>query len=329
MVEDSEFRFVGDAAILQLGATPLAQPWNATGGDQPWGTLILHNYIHDIGIYGKQGAGFVQALAGRSNLTNNVIFSGPRAGVEWLDGMGGGNHFMGNLLFALNRETTDHGCTNSWDRVPYLSRDPDSGVVTLGAALNTMARNFLICDYQCTWPLDHDDGSNAYFDSYNFLVYGGAKNFLGHSKTSMHNVYVLPDGKPIEGASVVSQTGGPTGGKHCANNDGAVPLPSPRASGYNETYAFNTCILASGDTSIYAYDNCNPKALAGTVDMTANNTFLIWGPNASLDIGLTCSGEKMNLPEYQQRGYDVGSTVAAAPPASVVLGWGRQLLGMP
>ena len=38
----------------------------------------------------------------------------------------------------------------------------------------------------------HDDGSCYYHDSYNVLLYGGAKNYLGHDKTAEHNLYLFP-----------------------------------------------------------------------------------------------------------------------------------------
>ena len=58
----------------------------------------------------------------------------------------------------------------------------------------------IICNWECTWPLDHDDGSQEYHDSFNFLLYGGAKNYMGRNKASTDSVYIDPDGKPSEGA---------------------------------------------------------------------------------------------------------------------------------
>jgi len=93
--------------------------------------------------------------------------------------------------------------------------------------------------------------------------------------------------------------------------------------------------LANAATSIYAYDECKPGALGGnTVDITCNNTFLVWWPpNGSLppnvSVGFECSGEDISLSQYQQQGYEKGSTVAAAPSAETILGWGRELLRMP
>ena len=66
----------------------------------------------------------------------------------------------------------------------------------LGPQLSTIHHNYIICNYQCTWPIDHDDGSNHYLDSYNVLWYGGAKNYLGHDKHSMLNLYLYVDAQP-------------------------------------------------------------------------------------------------------------------------------------
>jgi hypothetical protein len=58
------------------------------------GTLVASNLIHEVGIWGKQGTGYFQALAMNSTLKSNVIFNGPRSGVLWNDGLGGGNSMV-------------------------------------------------------------------------------------------------------------------------------------------------------------------------------------------------------------------------------------------
>jgi hypothetical protein len=344
-VRDSEFKFAGETAIMQLGRTNVSQPWDARAGDQPWGTQVINNYIHDVRIYGKAGAGFVQGLSANTNVTRNIIFSGPRAGMEWLDGFGGGNHFESNLLFALVRETGDHGATNSWDRDPYLTRNPDTGFELLGPALNTMTRNFVICDYQCVWPLDHDDGSNNYSDTFNFLAYGGAKNYMGHSKSSMGNVYVLPDAQPVEGQGLQAPTyGGFPEKRSCACNFGA-----DKWSGFDEVFANNKCVMANTSSPIYTWARCVASNLTARdykgniIDTTYNNSFLVYrrdrthlppsSPNVTspmlyLDCGFPRPTE-FTLDEYEQLGYDLGSTAAVAPPSDTILAWGRKLLGLP
>lgn len=53
-----------------------------------------------------------------------------------------------------------------------------------------VTRCFIICTYNSAWPIDHDDGSRQYTDTYNFLVYGGYKNYLGHSKTGIYILFI-------------------------------------------------------------------------------------------------------------------------------------------
>ena len=68
-------------------------------------------------------------------------------------------------------ETDDHGPINTWDRVPYLTRD-NSGL-SMNVKLNRIYMNFLVNNYRSVWPIDHDDGSCHWLDSFNYLVYGG------------------------------------------------------------------------------------------------------------------------------------------------------------
>ena len=56
-----------------------------------------------------------------------------------------------------------------------------------------MSKCLVMGNYNSVWPVDHDDGSSYWADSYNFLAYGGYKNYLGHSKKALENVYVYPD----------------------------------------------------------------------------------------------------------------------------------------
>jgi len=141
-----------------------------------------------------------------TTLRGNVIFGGPRAGVEFTDAMVGGHLMEGNLLFDLTRETTDHGPFNSWGRVPFVrpvdlaelsapgrpmfKQRMGHSAVTPRPAQSRLTRNMIICNWECTWPIDHDDGSQEYHDSHNLLYYGGAKNFLGRNKNSSHNIYM-------------------------------------------------------------------------------------------------------------------------------------------
>ena len=45
-----------------------------SNGDQPRGTQIVGNFIHEVGVWGKQGCGVFQALTMQTNLSHNIIF---------------------------------------------------------------------------------------------------------------------------------------------------------------------------------------------------------------------------------------------------------------
>ena len=314
IVEDSEFRYTGDSAIAAVGSVDLI---DGTNGNQPRGINIAGNLVHEIGIYGKQVSAFMQALACQSEIVANVFFNGPRAGINFNDGLGGGNRVENNLIFNMVRETNDHGPFNSWDRLPYITTVKDGHTPSLDPATSTITRNFLINNYHSTWPLDHDDGSCYYEDTYNYLVYGGYKNFLGHSKTVMYNVYVYPDANihtPTDGYSYLSKP-------FCANHDGASKGDLP--SGWDEVWANNTCII--GNPNVYEFGTCNPTGdLKGLIPLTYNNTF--YAPNK--DIHIHCGNRDLTLEQFQSMGYDKGSVVNDIVDTETIIEWGKHLLNI-
>jgi hypothetical protein len=158
------------------------------------------------------------------------------------------------------------------------------------------------------------DGSNHYLDTDNVLWYGGAKNYLGHNKESLRNLYLYVDSQPYEGQ-------GP--GKHmdtCANNDGAAS--GAAASGYSEVWSSNRCHLTKPSASVYAYDRCSPEALNATVDFTFNNSFY----TSDGKIAVRCNGDRWTLDQYQALGYDKASTEQVAPPLPTLLAWAHEML---
>ena len=304
VIEANEFRYTGDSAIAAVGSTNLI---DGTNGNQPRGTKVVGNLIHEIGIYGKQTSAYIQSLACQTELIGNVFFNGPRAGINFNDGFGGGNLIKNNLIFNMVRETSDHGPFNSWDRQPYITRVKDNHTASLEPAVSIITRNFLINNYHSTWPLDHDDGSCYYNDTHNYLVYGGFKNFLGHSKIAMSNVYVYPD------LSVSF--------KYCATSDG--PARGEFASGWGDVWANNTCIM--GNANIYKFAGCNPNGdNQGLIPLTYNNSF--YAPNK--DIYIQCGEKKLTLQEFQALGYDKGSVVSDVVDAKTIVEWGKSLLGL-
>jgi hypothetical protein len=58
---------------------------------------------------------------------------------------------------------------------PFLTDAVQSGLPSLWQHESYIHHNTIVGYYHSIWPLDHDDGSCFYEDSYNFLVYGGKK----------------------------------------------------------------------------------------------------------------------------------------------------------
>ena len=313
VIEHNEFVYTGDSAIASLGSVHLM---DGTLGNQPRGTKVLSNLMHEIGIWGKQTAGYFQGLACETLVQNNVMFNGPRAGINFNDGLGGGNLVENNLAFNLVRETGDNGPFNSWDRQPYLTTVRD-GTPSLVQAQSNITRNFLINNYHSTWPIDHDDGSCYYYDTYNFLVYGGYKNYLGHSKVVKYNYYIYPDAVH----SLENNLGAFLVLPFCANSNGASTTNLP--SGWGEVWVNNTCII--GNPNIYDFGSCTPTGNnTGLIPFTANNTF--YAPNK--DIYIKCGSVEWSLEQFQKEGYDIGSHVYDPVSYDTIVEWGRKLLGL-
>jgi hypothetical protein len=70
------------------------------------GNVVASNLIHENGVWGKQTSPYVQSVSCQVTLANNVMFNGPRAGINFNDGFGGGNLVVNNLLFNLVRRWT-------------------------------------------------------------------------------------------------------------------------------------------------------------------------------------------------------------------------------
>ena len=316
VVEANEFVWVGDSAIVLLGSTNLI---DGTSGDQPRGTKILGNIVHENGIFGKQTAAFMQSMACQSELRGNVFFNGPRAGVNFNDGFGGGNVMTRNLLFNYVRETGDHGPFNSWDRQPFVTKVRDGETASLVPAYNEISHNFIIANYYCSAPLDHDDGSSYYYDHHNVLVYGGYKNNIGHSKRAENNLFIYP-GDAFPKPPQQTLFGGFVKRPYClfsnGNSLGALP------SGWDEYYTNNTCVFDGN--SIYDLGSCKYTQLSLSSPFTANNSFY----SSSADITINCGDNNLTFSEWQKAGKDKGSTINDIPPISTIISWAKDLLGM-
>jgi hypothetical protein len=224
----------------------------------------------------------------------------PRAAININDGFYGNHTLSYNVIFNTVRETSDHGPINTWDRQPYLTDAVQPGLPSVWQHESYIHHNTLFNNYRTVWPIDHDDGSCFYEDSFNFQMYGGKKNFLGHSKTDHDEIYVYPG--------------------RCLYDHAAMR----GSSGWNETWVQNTCILYS---SAMPYD-INPCDTADLlVPYLANNKIYI--PNGT-EVAFTCNvsgiSTRLNLQQWQSYGLDIGTIVETTPDVQTIIEWGRKML---
>jgi hypothetical protein len=109
-VLDSEFAWLGMNAVASLGTT---QQDDATGGDQPFGTLLSGLVARELALYEKQSSAYFLGRTPLSRVEACVFFNGPRAMINVNDHLGGGNNFTTSVLFNTCRESGDHGAMNS------------------------------------------------------------------------------------------------------------------------------------------------------------------------------------------------------------------------
>ena len=123
-VHGNEFAFSGDSAIVSIGrAQRLLDPENHTDGLFPAGNRISHNYIHDVGVFGKRKIAILSSICRVARLANpesitipetscyfqskscgntvefNICANGPRDSINYDDGFAGYNTMRGNLIF--------------------------------------------------------------------------------------------------------------------------------------------------------------------------------------------------------------------------------------
>ena len=300
LVANNVFRFVGDSAIVSLG---VVSGIDGRSQDVPAQTTVTGNQASEIGLYTKQSGFYYHAQSLAATVTRNVFFNMPRAGININDGYGGGHTIDQNLCFNAVRETSDHGCFNSWDRQPYQydAARPDD----LYPAPTTISRNFFISNYHSTWPIDHDDGSSAYFDENNLLLWGGAKNYLGFNKHGQTNLYVYPDASEPTAAAVNGGGGGGGGARlktgfspYCYGSAGSAVLPAA----FRDSSVNCTCIAAA-PSALYSLD-CDPSNVDnGYVPVLQNNTYFLDSGSYSFP----CSGQHWDLPTAQSHGVDLGT----------------------
>lgn len=304
-IQKSELVWIGDSAIAAWGSTeqglgggsiklPEGVGIDGTGGNQPRGTQIISNVIHEFGLFQKQSSAFFQAQACQTTITGNILYNGPRAHINFNDQFGGANNISSNLIFNACRETADHGPFNSWGRQPYITRVRDGQTPSITPAFTGIDRNFVIGNYHTQEAIDNDDASEYFESHHNVFVYGGnglKSDFSGHDNRHHDNLYAFVNGD-------------------CMGVGSFLP-------GHEDEFSRNKCILQT-DAKTYAGFDCNSPSLP----VMFNNTVMT--PN-----GGPLSQCGMDLKAWQALGHDKGTTVAAWPDnwdGEEVLDWARGLL---
>jgi hypothetical protein len=113
VIRRNEFSWLGTNAIALWGfgsgsPVPRMGP-DLTTGDQPRATIIEGNIARELGIWQKQSSFVFQAEAGLSIIRHNIVYNGPRAGMNFNEDSIGGSIIEANLVFNQCRESGDHG----------------------------------------------------------------------------------------------------------------------------------------------------------------------------------------------------------------------------
>ena len=108
-ITDNDVIASGGSAIIIVGNVPSADVSVKAGAEYASRTLIEGNVVDTVGVFGKQSAAVFVAQGFQTSIVRNVLFNGPRAGINMNDGFGGGDNISQNVLFNWVRETRDHG----------------------------------------------------------------------------------------------------------------------------------------------------------------------------------------------------------------------------
>jgi len=146
-------------------------------------------------------------------------------------------------------------------------------------------------------------GIKHFWNDYNnFLIYGGAKEYLGYNKRSVSNVYIRVD-----------------------LNHAVQVCAIDHSKNANDIFADNICTTASGNLYSWRLTGCDPDSLNVSVDVSYNNQFYSDTGKAEIK----CANETWTLSQYQDRGYDIGSTENTMPSVDQVIAWGRHMIDLP
>ena len=285
---NNEFAWIGGTAMAAWGKTnetgtnPL-EGFDGTDGNHPRHTLLKNNLAREVGHYEKQSCFWFQGKTSETTLIDNVFFNGPRSGINFNDGLGGGDFLSGNLVFSTCRESGDHGPFNSWDRQPFLS-SVRTGEPSVQMQWRELKHNFFIDNYHLQEGVDNDDGSAYYHTHDNVFVSGtvGMKNdWGGHDNLHYDNVY----GYVYKGFGICSQLANHVDGFY---NNTLVMAQSDigegeGCSGPGKTIVHNLAVYTPSGTAVEC-GHSPPQSPGTTVHKLPEDDFLIGLMKAKLGL---------------------------------------------
>ncbi|MCL5098942.1 MAG: PDZ domain-containing protein [Candidatus Omnitrophica bacterium] len=166
--------------------------------DYPSDCLVDDCLIRQVGVLEKQAAGVQISMAMGITIRHCSIYDTSRAGINIGDSCWGGHVIEFCDVFDTVKETSDHGCFNSWGRDRYWRPNIDE-VNAMGAQAPELAlcdavktsilrNNRWRCDHG--WDIDLDDGSSNYEIYNNLCLGGGIKNREGFYRVVENNIIV-------------------------------------------------------------------------------------------------------------------------------------------
>eukprot|EP01050_Picozoa_sp_SAG11_P001629 SAG11_NODE_73_length_18072_cov_8.670005_21_plen_614_part_00 len=334
-IAENEFGFLGESAVVSVGTATLN---DGTKPSYPRGNAVVSNHMHDLGLWGKQVAGYTQFVTTRSLVHSNVIYNTPRAGINLNDNFGGKNEISYNVVFNTVRETNDHGPLNSWSRQGWITTEGPTvpGEIdgqtrpSTAVSWNLVKGNMLggfSANQHGAMPLDYDDGTEYMHSVSNVLMYGGLKA-CWHSNNQRYedNLIVRPD-LNLQGPYPCSlcPAGAPDPRSFQQMSNGGHWLK-------NESKIGDVCINPYGQ--LYGPESdCRTDDLNGTYLWAANSTYYT---AATPVIGCQSNGSRVgyNLTEWDRLwdlkgvpgGGERGSVVRAMPRTAEVVAMARARL---
>jgi hypothetical protein len=133
VISEGDFLKIGNSGIVSVGRLSRLRPYYGESGvvdAVPVNITISKCHFSQMGVYGKQTLALFVAVSKRLHFVDNILYNGPRAGININDGFGGGHLIARNVIFNQVLESGDHSPINTWSRSAYVQKR-DNGVETL------------------------------------------------------------------------------------------------------------------------------------------------------------------------------------------------------